>query len=266
METQATEQVVPRPGVFPAYGHGWKYLWKHFGILLVIGIIYVVISYIFQIPQMIAQFSAGFDYSSFESVYVDAAAFSSIGLLFSIFVVYPISYGQYYAYLRAARDEDVEVKDMFEAFRNYWNAVGANLLVIIFVGVGPGIAMAFIYMGTVGGFSGVLAFVGFVLSVIFGILAIILACKLAFVPYIVVDRRMGAWTSIKESWRLSNGHAWKVFLIGLLGIPIFIAGLICLIIGSIISVMWITMAISSLYHSLTPPREAPVAYPSPIIE
>jgi len=55
---------------------------------------------------------------------------------------------------------------------------------------------------------------------------------------------------------MTNGHAWTVFLIGLLGIPIFIAGLICFLVGAIIAGMWIYMALASLYHAVSAQRAA----------
>jgi len=118
---------------------------------------------------------------------------------------------------------------MFEAFGNYWNAVLANILV------------------------GVIVFFGFVLLIIPGI---IFACKLAFTPYLVVDRKMEVIEAVKESWRMTNGHAWKVFFIGLLAIPISIAGLICFGVGIIVSIMWIRLAFASLYHAVSVSGEA----------
>jgi uncharacterized membrane protein len=118
---------------------------------------------------------------------------------------------------------------MFAAFKNYWNAVWSFLLVFVIV------------------------FVGFILLIVPGI---IFACKLAFVPYLVVDRKMSVMKAIDESWHMTNGYAGKVFLLCLLGIPIVIAGFICLVVGVIISVMWIQTAMASLYHAVSTQREA----------
>ena len=49
---------------------------------------------------------------------------------------------------------------------------------------------------------------------------------------------------------MTGGHVWTVFFIGLLAIPIGIAGLICFGVGVIISIMWITLALASLYHAV----------------
>ncbi len=144
--------------------------------------------------------------------------------LYGIFIAGPIGYGMSFAYLKAARAEKVEVADMFAAFKNYWNAVLASLL------------------------TGIIIFIGFVVFIIPGIF---FACKLVFTPYLVVDRKMEVIEAIKTSWSMTDGHGWTVFFIGLLAIPIFIVGLICLGVGVIISGMWVSMAFATLYHAVS---------------
>ncbi len=96
--------------------------------------------------------------------------------------------------------------------------------------------------------STVIVVIGFVLVIVPGI---IFACKLAFTPYLVVDRKMEVIEAVQESWRMTNGHAGKVFLIGLLAIPIGIAGLICFGVGIIIAIMWVSLAHASLYYAVS---------------
>lgn len=160
-----------------------------------------------------------------------------ISPLFSIFVSNPLNYGVSFAYLRAARTEKMEIQDMFAGFLNYWNAVLAGLLVTVIVVVG----LIFIIVP-----------------------GIYFACKLAFTPYLVVDRKMQAIDAIKASWNMTNGYGWKVFLIGLLAIPVVIAGLICLGVGVIISMMWISMAFASLYHAVSLEKGVPVTPVAPV--
>ncbi|MFC2056696.1 hypothetical protein ACFLTO_03900 [Chloroflexota bacterium] len=200
------------PGVGSSYSNGWRQLWKYFLELFLIGIIATVIG----IPSGMGGWSDN-----------AAGAFtilSFLGIVYSILIAGPVDYGVSFAYLKAARRDKLEIKNMFEAFENYWNAVLANILV------------------------GAIVLIGMMLLIVPGI---IFACKLAFTPFLVVEWKMDAITAVKESWRLTNGHAWKIFLIGLVGIPISIAGLICLGVGIIISIMWITITIASLYHAVT---------------
>ena len=206
------------PGVGSAYKNGWRQLWKYFIALFLIGIIGCIIG----IPTGMNEWVQG------------AAAAGILGFLafiYGILVEGPVQYGVAFAFLKAARGDKLEIKDMFEAFKNYWNAVLASL------------------------FVGVIIVIGLVLLIVPGI---IFACKLAFTPYLVVDRKMGVMEAIEESWRMTGGHAWKVFFIGLLAIPICIAGLLCFIVGIIISIMLVSLAFASLYHAVSSTGKASV--------
>jgi len=205
------------PGVGSAYGNGWRQLWKYFLELFLIGIIGFIIGLPSAIGRNVDEVSAG------------AVLLGIVLFAYGVLIEGPVEYGVNFAYLKAARGDKLEIKDMFEAFHNYWNAVLASLLVFVIIGI------------------------GLILLIVPGI---IFACKLVFTPYLVVDRKMAVIEAIKESWRMTGGHAWKVFLIGLLAIPIFIAGLICFGVGVIISVMWITLAFASLYHAVAISEEA----------
>jgi len=85
---------------------------------------------------------------------------------------------------------------------------------------------------------------------------IIFACRLAFVRYLVVDRNMDPVSAIKESWRMTRSHAWDIFALGLLAIPITIAGLICLGVGVIPAIMWIRASFASMYYAVSGLAEA----------
>ncbi|MFC1920829.1 hypothetical protein ACFLYQ_03780 [Chloroflexota bacterium] len=207
---QSTE--IPEPGVSFSFGNGWKQLWKYPLELFLILLIYFVIS---------APGSIG----SWTGPSVNTYTFwDFFGSVYGLLISGPVAYGMYFAYLKAARGNTPDIKDMFESFNTYWNAVLANLL------------------------SSVIIVIGFALLIVPGI---IFACKLAFVPFLVVEYKMDAVTAVKESWHMTNGYAMDVFLIGLLAIPIAIAGIICFGVGIFVSMMWITLTTASLYHSVS---------------
>ncbi len=218
-ESMVQPSVVLMPGVGSSYRNGWRQLWKYFLELFLIGILGFVIGIWTGIGGWVG-----------ENVAAAAAVLGILGFVYNILVVGPTEYGVSFAHLKAARGDKLEIKDMFEPFRDYWNAVLANILV------------------------GAIVIIGLVLLIVPGI---IFACKLAFTSYLVVDRKMKVIEAVKQSWRMTNGHAWKVFLIGLLAIPIGIAGLIVFGVGIIVSIMWIKLAFASLYHSVSLSAETP---------
>jgi len=129
-----------------------------------------------------------------------------------------------WVFLKAVRREKIEIKDMFAVFeRNYWNAVIAGLVTTIIIIIG---------------------------LIMFIVPGIIFACRLAFVPYLVIDQKMEAMEALKASWAMTKGHGWTVFFMGLLAFFIVIAGLIVLLFGVLISTMWISAAFAILYHSV----------------
>lgn len=205
-----------RPGVLSSYGNGWRQLWKYFLELLLITIIVGLIS----LPTA---------FNEVQDTWI-VPVLGLFAVAYTILIEGPIGFGASFAFLKAARGDKVEIKDMFEAFRNYFNAVFASLLV------------------------GVIIVFGLILLIVPGI---IFACKLAFTPYLVVDKKMEVIEAIKTSWRMTDGYAWDVFFIGLLAIPIGIAGLLALGVGVILSVMWIGLAFASLYHVVSTSTKAP---------
>lgn len=207
----------PQPSVFPVYEYGWKQLCTYFPELLLISIICFFIS----MMGGFANFPLRLGLKIFPLIFI----YPTIGFSFvyQFLLSGPIRYGVAYGFLRATRKEKLEIKDMFEVFNNYWNVVLANLL------------QSFIIM------------LGFFFFIVPGI---ILACKLAFVPYIVVDKKINAVDAIKESWEITDGYAWEVFLTGLLAIPVIIAGLMFMGVGVIFSILWIRAAFASLYFAV----------------
>lgn len=204
----------PEIGVLASYGRGWEQLWKHFIILFIIGVVVAIVTASSSLLSSAAD-AMGAGSGVFLGLWAGAL---------SVLVNGPMTYGFWFTYLKAARDEPPDVSDAFQGFRDYWNVVLASVVVTIVV------------------------VIGFFFFIIPGIY---LACKLSFTPFLVMDRQMRAIDAMKESWRMTRGQAAKVFLIFLLGIPIFCAGLVVLIFGAVISAMWIGLAHASLYHAVS---------------
>jgi len=147
-----------------------------------------------------------------------------IGFAFSILAGIPITYGIDYVNLKLLRGEKFDVADVFAGFKdNYLNVILSGILV------------------------GAIVIAGFIMLIIPGI---IFACKLVFVPYLVMDKKLDAVDAVKTSWDMTNGHSGTIFLMGLLAIPIFILGFVSLIVGIIPAMIWITAAFAAMYHAV----------------
>jgi uncharacterized membrane protein len=220
------EQYDFQPEAGSSYSVGWKVLMAAFIELLVVSIVYTVLTG----PVTFFQWKV----DDFAWFLVPMALF---GITYGIFVAGPIDYGAKWVFLKAVRGERIEVRDIFAVFqKNYWNAVIANIVVGIIVGL------------------------GIVMLIVPGI---IFACRLAFVPYLVVDQEMDVMDALRVSWDMTRGYGWHIFLMGLLAIPVVILGLICLFVGVFVSVMWISAAFAVMYHAVAKKDGIPeTSYPA----
>ena len=214
METiQNSQQHDFAPDAGRSYDIGWQVMRIYFVELLVITIISMVLSGPFGVFQGKADQMEWF-----------MAPLILFGIIYGIFVAGPIHYSVSWVFLKAVRGERIEIKDMFAVFqRNYWNAVVANIVVSIIVGL------------------------GFIMLIVPGI---IFACRLAFVPYLVVDKEMDVMDALRVSWDMTRGYGGQIFFMGFLAFFIIIAGLLCLFVGVIISAMLISAAFAAMYHAV----------------
>lgn len=201
------------PEASKSYRAGWRVMGIYFIELLVIGIVYSILTG----PVSAIQFKD----HGFEWYMVPLILF---GMMYGIFVAGPIGYGASWVFLKAVRGERVEIRDMFSVFqRNYWNAVVANIVVAVIIGL------------------------GMVMLIVPGI---IFACRLAFVPYLVVDKEMDAMEALRVSWNMTRGYGGQIFLMGLMAFFIAIGGLILLFVGIFISIMWIKTSFAAMYYAV----------------
>ena len=207
------EERKPEATITGSYGYGWQQMWKHFLYLFLV----LIIVGIAESPASIVRDSDAENSPGMIILQILAAVYWL--LVFSV-----VKYGGNLMYLRAIRNEKFEISEMFDGFKkNYINIILANLLTFAIIGL------------------------GFVLLIVPGI---ILACRLAFVSYLVMDKNMEPVTAIEKSWEMTKGHGWQIFGMGLLIIPIVIGGLLCFIVGIVFSIIWISAAFASMYHAI----------------
>lgn len=201
------------PDAGRSYSIGWKIIWVYFVELLVVSIVVMLLTG----PVSVIQWKE----NNFDWYLVPLIMF---GIAYGVFVAGPINYGGKWVFLKAVRGERIEIRDVFAVFqKNYWNAVIANIVVGVIVGM------------------------GIIMLIVPGI---IFACRLAFVSYLVVDEEMDVMDALRVSWDMTRGYGWQIFLMGFLAFFVVIAGIIALFVGVFISAMWISTAFAVMYHSV----------------
>lgn len=89
---------------------------------------------------------------------------------------------------------------------------------------------------------GGIVLVGFILLIVPGI---IWGIKFQFYQYFIVDKNMGPLEAISASGKVTQGHKWSLFLLGLIFIGLSILGLIAFGIG--IFIVWPVIMIATAY-------------------
>lgn len=196
-----------------SYAYGWQQLKINFLYFLVI----VLILGIADIPFSKVKDMEG---ESNPIIY----GLQLLGMAYAIFFLPVLKYGADLLILRGIRNEPLELGELVLGFKkNYINIVLAHLITTAII------------------------IIGFLFLIVPGI---ILACRLVFVSYLVMDKNMEPIAALEKSWAMTKGHGWRIFGMGLLAIPIFILGVLCFFVGAIVSIMWIHAAFASLYYAI----------------
>lgn len=210
---EVKEERKPRASVIGSYKYGWQQMWKYFLYFFLIMIIVGLI----ESPVSAIQNSEDKNGALMISLHFLIA-------IYSMLLLPVVKYGRDLLYLRGIRNEKVDISELFDGFKNnYLNIILANLLTFAIIGI------------------------GFVFLIIPGI---ILACRLAFVSYLVMDKNMDPVAAVEKSWAMTKGHGWKIFRMGLLAILVFIGGLLCFIVGVFVAFIWIGASFAAMYHAI----------------
>lgn len=94
---------------------------------------------------------------------------------------------------------------------------------------------------------GIITLVGFILLIIPGV---ILAIRLQFWSYLLVDKKLDPIQAIKGSWTLTSGHGWDLVGFGAALAVLNLLGLLLLVVGLVITAPVTMLATAYLYRSL----------------
>jgi len=245
METSNDYKLVP--GFGNSFSTGWRVMMDNFlRLFLVILILAIItsplkmfsfksdISDLHDLPWNLGNhFGHNFDSLPVIGMFGIFAAFFALLAMLYTFLVKPVfEYGGSMIFVQAVRKTKPDFDYLVNGFvQNYLHIILANLLVFALVVLG---LFALIVPG------------------------IIIGCRLAFVSYIIMDKKLDPIEAVELSWKLTKGHGWQIFFMGFVSIFIVIFGLIMLIVGIFPAIMWICSSFATLYESVLREKE-PVA-------
>jgi hypothetical protein len=243
METERTYTLKPTFG--DSFGTGWNVMFDNFLRLFLLVLIMSIITAPFKFFHFNINMSdlhwmhpwhwgRAFDFGTFG---IFAAMFGVFAMLYAFLVAPVFEFGANLMFVQSVRKIKPEFETLIQGFtQNYLSIILANLLVFALV---------------------VLGFFALIIP------GIIIACRLCFVPYIVMDKKVDPIEAVEYSWKLTRGHGWTIFFMGFISIFIIIFGLILLIIGIFPAIIWVWSSFASLYQSILLEKEKPA---EPVVE
>jgi hypothetical protein len=248
METNSEYKLVPDFGY--CFGTGWRVMTDNFLRLFLVTLILAIVAAPFKmfdfkfnmsdlhnLPWNIGH-NFGHNMSSLPfigAVGIFALFFGLLAMLYSFLVKPVFEYGSSLIFVQAVRKIKPDFELLVKGFmQNYLHIILANLLVFALVVLG---LFALIIPG------------------------IIIGCRLAFVSYIVMDKKLDPIEAVELSWKLTRGYGWQIFLMGFVSIFIILFGLLLLIVGIFPAIMWVCSSFAALYESILREKESPVEIP-----
>jgi hypothetical protein len=241
METNNEYKLVP--GFGNSFGTGWRVMTDNFLRLFLVILILAIVSAPLKMFNFHFDLSDlhrglwnwgndwGHDLFSLGTFGIFAAFFGLLAMLYSFLVKPVFEYGGNIIFVHAVRKIKPDFEYLVKGFmENYLHIILANLLVFALVVLG---LFALIVPG------------------------IIIGCRLAFVSYIIMDKKLDPIEAVELSWKLTKGHGWQIFFMGFVSIFIVIFGLCMLIVGIFPALMWICSSFASLYESVLREKENP---------
>jgi len=237
MEKEKQYRLSPTFG--DSFGTGWYVMSDNFLRLFLLVVIICIIAAPFRIVQIKID-PSDFHWAPwhwdhlirFSTFGILAIFYGLISSLYALLVAPVFQFGAGLMFLNAVRQTKPDFEILIKGFReNYLAVILANLLVIALVVLG---LFALIVPG------------------------IIIACRLSFVPFIIMDKKLDPIESVEYSWKLTRGYGWTIFFMGFTSLFIIIFGMILLLVGVFPAIIWIWSSFATLYESIIQVKEKPV--------
>jgi hypothetical protein len=199
--------------VYPTVGASFEEAWTLMKKYFLILLLAVVILGIVEMPMGL-----------YDRDWSDPLFFPKfMSFFYYLLIITPLKYGLDWLFLCASRKQEPQMEEILNGFKKWIPVVLSQLLVFAIVGF------------------------GFMLLILPGIYFV---CKLIFVPFLILDKKLDAIQAVKLSFYLTKGYFWTIFGMGILSFFILIIGFICLFVGVIVSIIWIRTAFAVLYKAI----------------
>jgi hypothetical protein len=244
METEKQYKLYPTFG--DSFGTGWNVMFDNFLRLFLVIIILSILtaplkifhvnfnlSDIHNVPRYLGhEFGSSMRHLfTLGTLGIFAAFFGLLAMLYAFLIKPVFTYGGNMIFVQAVRKVKPDFEYLIKGFmENYLHIILANLLVFALVVLG---LFALIIPG------------------------IIIGCRLAFVSYIIMDKKLDPIEAVELSWKLTKGHGWTIFFMGFTSIFIVLFGFILLIVGIFPAIIWICSSFATLYQSVLQEKEKP---------
>jgi hypothetical protein len=237
---EVIEQTKRTPSVNNSFGNGWDVMKRYFLVLLLTVIVVSIVTgpsgspFKWNInPDHHMNWNWQDHGMGILALGMVAIMLGLFALAYGLLIVPVFRYGGKMMFLQAVRDIRPDFNMLISGFRqNYLGVVLANLLTFA------------------------LTMLGFIMLFFPGI---IIACRLAFVGYLVMDKNLDPITAVEESWRMTRGYGWTIFWMAILSFFIFIAGFCLLFVGVLPAGVWVGSSFATLYNDVLAEREVKAA-------
>jgi uncharacterized membrane protein len=146
-----------------------------------------------------------------------------------LLVAGPLTAGCNYTLVRLVRGEDVEIRDVFDGFKEFGRTLGVSLAEILLIVIGT------------------------ILLIVPGV---IVAVGLFPALYLVLDADHGVKDTLRVSWELMRGYKWDLFVLSVVVFLLCLLGVLALVIGAVFVGVYATVVMATAYDELSKRREA----------
>ncbi len=217
-----------------AMSYGWNTFWDHIGVFVSSGILIGILSIAGKMVEKMAD--------SFFGILI---------MVLFYYVNFAMGLGLAKICLDIVDGEDATFNDLFSQFNRSLPYAIATVLIMLIVATSIGLStFGIIALGKMVGMQPFVYFLMFLLVVVVVAIILVFSLRFFFISYLIVDTDIDAFSSIKESYRLTEGTLPELSNFLMLMFLVNLAGLLCLGIGLLATIPASRIATAHFYRQL----------------